>query len=827
MNYWIFRFIFVGLLILFLYMSKFYTLSDSVISTIKTLQEQLWKLINSSPSYSFVREPLPVFYLLLARYSNQDVRITGNDVKRYLGNLGFDYPTDRDDLLDNFPKSCEKVLIREKEIFKPFFELITDGCYGESKEECTGVITHGLYKYIHKELVEFFISKYSDLSHSVCVLPEDVMFNLFYECNDDGNEDCLSSSAPVYIPFSGSSSYFLYAMEERHSFMDHCYNEEPNENLAFMAKVRMNAWGYPSKIVSHSDPASFTESDPLKKWDWAKDWAMVSIPPFGLKVKQKGENGHIDEIDVAEFLINRFLEDENIRTAYLVLPLSFCYSPSFEHLRKKVVENKYLRGVVEIPAKSFKTTSIATVMISLNKYGSDAIDFGDINKKNGNGFLDTIKVDNSAIVSNNYLIVPSLYMDKELVLKDGQVAMALGDIVEISKSVKLTSSEEIIILDDSDFCNSTDDLFAERNLQHGLPQDNMKCYSGRCLVLKKRLNGIAVCPVEGNFATSPSCLVLKMKDDMTMSLNYFAHCLLECGQIGTISSYGVQLNKTIAELMLNVKLPLYATSNMQEASMVTLKDQYIQRKEREFRTEMERYGIRAASSDLNHMLAPTYSRIKNILNRFEDGDKSLVESIRDNMDYMNRMIKHAGIDFNSYQPALKELEINKFFQEHIDACRNLCTTSFQVNYTTSMDDDTTISIDDDMFKYLLDTILENVYRHGFEEREIAGGMVHISTTPTLIDDNPYLLLSIANNGKPLSEDFSIEKFIGRGECCGETKHTGLGGYHIYHIVKSHNGYMNITGTSAWPVIYEILIPITNSFEDENLLLTYDNRANCI
>jgi hypothetical protein len=29
---------------------------------------------------------------------------------------------------------------------------------------------------------------------------------------------------------------------------------------------------------------------------------------------------------------------------------------------------------------------------------------------------------------------------------------------------------------------------------------------------------------------------------------------------------------------------------MQEALMVTLKDQYIQRKEREFRTEMERYG---------------------------------------------------------------------------------------------------------------------------------------------------------------------------------------------------------------------------------------------
>lgn len=810
-------------------MSNFYTLSDSVVSTVKTLQKQLWELINSSPSYSFVREPLPVFYLLLARYSNQDVRITENDVKRYLGNLGFDYPTDRDDLLDNFPKSCEKVLIREKEIFEPFFELITDGCYGESEEECTGVITHGLYKYIHKELVEFFISKYSDLSHSVCVLPEDVMFNLFYECNDDGNEDCLSSSAPVYIPFSGSSSYFLYAMEERLSFMDHCYNEEPNEDLAFMAKIRMNAWGYPSKIVSHSDPASFTESDPLKKWDWAKDWAMISTPPFGLKVKQKDENGHVKEIDVAEFLINRFLDDENIRTAYLVLPLSFCYSPAFEHLRKRIVENKYLRGVVEIPAKSFKTTSIATVLISLNKYGSDAIGFGDINKKKDNDDLDTIKVDNSSIVSNNYLIVPSLYMDKELVLKDGQIAMLLADIVEISEPIKPTSPEKVIILDDTDFISSTDDLFAERKLQSGSPQDNMKFYSGRCLVLKKRLNGIALCPIEGTFATNPGCLVLSMKGDVTMSLNYLAHSLFECEQIRAISSYGVQLNKTIAELMLNVKLPIYATPNMQETSMVTLKDLYIQRKEREFRTEMERYGIRAASSDLNHMLGPTYLQINSILNQLEkEGkDQSLVESIRNNIAYMNRMIKHTGIDFNSYQLTCDEVRINDFFQKYVETCKNLSKISFQMEYTTNIHKGSTICIDEDLFRYLLDTILENVYRHGFEQKEVLGAMVQISTTPTLIDGKPYLLLSIANNGKPFPEGFTIEKFIGRGECSGNTKNTGLGGYHIYHIIKSHNGFLNITGTSAWPVIYEILIPMEDIFDDETKLLNYENRANCI
>lgn len=810
-------------------MSKFYTLSDSVVSTIKTLQEQLWKLVNSSPSYSFVREPLPVFYLLLARYSNQDIRITEDNVNRYLGNLGFGYPTDRDDLLDNFPESCKKVLVREKEIFEPFFELITDG-YDGSDEEYTGVITHGLYKYIHKELVEFFITKYSELSHFECIHPKDVLDMLWESFAWDDNECDYENNCPVYVPFSGLSSYFLNAEEEHLSFMSHCHNEEPNENWAFMAKVRLNAWGYPSRIVSHADPVKFSEGDPLREWDWAKEWAMVSIPPFGLKVKRLNESGRIEEIDVAEFLINRFIDDENIHTAYLVLPLSFCYSPTFEHLRKKIVDNKYLRRVVEIPAKSFKATSIATVMISLNKYGSgETIDFGEMNKRNDKGILDTIKIGNSLVLDNDYLIVPSLYINEELVLKDGQVVMALRDVVNICQPMKASSSEEIIVLDNTNFINSTDELFAERRLQYGLPQDNMRSYSGRCLVLKKQLNGIALCPVEGTFATNIHNSVLSLKEGVTMSLNYLAHCLLESEQIKAISSYGALMNKTIVQLMLNVKLPIYATPNMQEALMVTLKDQYIQRKEREFRTEMERYGIRAASSDLNHMLGPTYLQIHSILNQLEKegDDKSLVESIRNNVAYMSRMIKHTGIDFNSYQPICTEVRINDFFHKYVEACRNLSKISFQMDCTTNTHKGSTFCIDEDLFRYLLDTILENVYRHGFEQKETLGAMVHISTTPTLIDEKPYLLLSIANNGKPFPKGFTIEKFIGRGECSGNTKNTGLGGYHIYHIIKRHNGFLNITGTSAWPVIYEILIPMEDMFDDETKLLSYENRANCI
>jgi type I restriction enzyme M protein len=809
-------------------MSAFYTLSDSVVSDIKFVSNKLWEIINSSPSYSFVKEPLPVFFLLLARYANQDVIISEDKVNRYVTNLSFEYGSDRDDLLNNFPDTCEKVLIREKDVFERFFDFITNECYDAQENKGIGVITHGYYKYLHRELVEFFISKYSEYSDFECVYPSKILNDLWRICADDNEHSYLDNTA-VYVPFSGLASYFLNAEEDNTSFMNHCYNEEPNENLSFIAKVRLNAWGYPSRIASHANPVNNMESDPLKQWGWATNWAMVSIPPFGLKVKQEDEYGNVNEIDVAEFLINRFLKDEKINSAYLVLPLSFCYSSLFTNLRKMIVDNKYLCEVIEIPAKSFKTTTIATVIISLKKYGYDTVSFGHLDKRDDKGNLDLHETSIQSIVDNSYLIAPSLYNDEELVLKDGQTAMTLGELVDIMEPIKESIGGEVCILKDSDFINSTDELFVERIQQYDLPGDNMKIYSGKCLVIKKRLNGVPICPIEGTFATSADSLVLSLKENASISMTYLAYCMLNSEKINVISSYGARLSSSLVQLMLNVKLPILLSANKQNALMKSFKDEFILREEREFRKEMERYGIRAASSDLNHILGPTHLEIKRVLNQLDKDGKghSEIESIRGNVAYMFRMIKYAGIDFNNYKPALSEIGIYDFLNEHLEACKNRYITTFEIDYVNFIDNYSTFMIDVDMFKYLLDTILDNVYKHGFEQKEVPGAMVRISSSPTLIDEKPYLLISIANNGKPFAEDFTIEKFIGRGECCGNTKNTGLGGYHTYHIIKKHDGFLNLTGTSAWPVIYEILLPIEDSFEDNAKLSDYENRTNCI
>ena len=97
-----------------------------------------------------------------------------------------------------------------------------------------------------------------------------------------------------------------------------------------------------------------------------------------------------------------------------------------------------------------------------------------------------------------------------------------------------------------------------------------------------------------------------------------------------------------------------------------------------------------------------------------------------------------------------------------------------------------------------------------------------------MDEKKFVLLSVANNGKPFPKDFSIEKYISRGEFCGESGRTGLGGNHIYNITKAHKGFINLTNDGEWNVIVEILLPVAY-YNDccTDKFMTYGHAKECL
>ena len=133
-----------------------------------------------------------------------------------------------------------------------------------------------------------------------------------------------------------------------------------------------------------------------------------------------------------------------------------------------------------------------------------------------------------------------------------------------------------------------------------------------------------------------------------------------------------------------------------------------------------------------------------------------------------------------------------------------------------------------MFRVLFDAVLRNAYKHGFYAQGSPNNKVEITTSFVRKEDGEYILVEFANNGVPFPEGFDIRQFVKRGAFAGDTGNTGLGGYHVYSIVKRHKGYINLTDSKAWPVIIEVLIPVELYGEmDTDKFVDYGNAESCI
>ena len=86
---------------------------------------------------------------------------------------------------------------------------------------------------------------------------------------------------------------------------------------------------------------------------------------------------------------------------------------------------------------------------------------------------------------------------------------------------------------------------------------------------------------------------------------------------------------------------------------------------------------------------------------------------------------------------------------------------------------------------ILNTIIDNAKKHGFEEKSIDKPEIHIEASL----NGGYVLLKICNNGTPI--EITTEEYRTRGVFSGITGHTGIGGYQISKYAELQGGYVEI------------------------------------
>lgn len=626
----------------------------------------LWDILSHAKNYSFAKDPLPVFYLLHAAFCDYDLYATQNRLYLCYSNFSYSNHSIRGAILDLFPYDYGENFVMDEDwlVFDDFCNLLNRGEIGNDSAyfEVRGYA----YKQVHPFVIEFFIKKFIQ-SYSTKYELSEIFINKIWERINDYED----ASSNCYIPYAGLSSIAIHDINQSYTSNRIGYNCEENDpRISLISKIRLCAHGHNPELIKTSSEITLNGFD-LGPWS-NSDIHMVSVPPFGLKIKKENSNGKIILIDVAEDLITKFLEDNRLNSAYLVLPMNFTKDPKLKDIRQKLVDGKLIKSIDFIPEGSFMTSSTAGILIVLDKKNdSNTIKFVFDEGKYSD-------VSYEEIVNNDFILNPKLYFSN-------------------------TKTDE--------------------------------------------------------------------------------------------SKFSYHLNRVIWE-----PSPIPVEENKQEGTNI--------------------------SSDLIHCLGPIFNRINCALDVNSDNED--FKLVKDNISYMARVIKAFGADFSSYRTNKNEIGVNEFFNEYYSSLLNCNRSIFKIEYNSKLSDDTTFDVDEDVMRIMFDTILDNAYRHGFKKAKNIDARVGISTSCKRVNGKDYVLIEVANNGLPFPHDLTFEKFITRGEFCGENGHTGLGGNHIYNIVKLHDGYLNITKSAKWNIIFDILIPIEYiSDEDIDNITDYENEDWCV
>ena len=229
--------------------------------------------------------------------------------------------------------------------------------------------------------------------------------------------------------------------------------------------------------------------------------------------------------------------------------------------------------------------------------------------------------------------------------------------------------------------------------------------------------------------------------------------------------------------------------------------------------------------NLSHTIGSPASRIQSLLGNLQDmctedhEISSRLKKIADNFDYIIRIIDSTSKDFSNFDDPLKEMRILPILESFISSFSSLPFGIDPMINKERIDSDTRVKIDKTLFSVMMDNILRNAHRHGFDKKVSSENKVSIELDVVQYEGVDHLMLSVRNNGKKMEEGFSVYDYISRGKHGKRTGNTGQGGYDIYQIVKKFNGYLGLRSDDQWNFIIDILIPVIGT-DSETLNTPY-------
>ena len=650
----------------------------------------------------------------------------------------------------------------------------------------------------------------------------------------------------VFDPFCGTAS-IVYEISKIGD-LPHFSGQELNFRTSLFSRVFTEALYGHDKCISNVDS--------IVNWSDLHYDAVISCPPMGLLISR-------EQLLLAERITPnspcRCLEDiilsrpfycNNAQLTVTHLPLSFCFKRGRNYeLRKELIENNLVDTIIELPKGILYSTGVSSIILICKRGRSSEDPIKFIQAKEyflGNRakrtfdyerFLEMIEGDRDDIVEisiaeiqqNDYNLESSLYNNVNFKLEENQKVVRLEELISsvagerVSReSVNRLVEHKFLSADFIEVLLNKDKHTILSNFTNNLPYFEIKSSNDEFLLSFSSVNDgrYGIKTGTTGFLYPSNVNVYKINTDIVTPA-YLVYLLI---------NNQVLKNKNLY-LSGYMKLPIVIDSLEKQKELINREIQiYNQKVEEERMADALRLGVKQNVSDLEHMLGTTQERIGKIFTRLEkvtpevDSYQKLVKSLKDNVEYMNRIIKfnNANIDSRSFN--LKEDNIVDFINDYVDAWRNYGGECFEISINNLLSNSVKLHIDKSLLTVMLDSILNNAKRHGFHKRKnyTDHNIVQINLSLVEYNTKPYLLLSVVNNGDAMADTFTINDYISKGRYSSITGRSGLGGYHVYQIVKGHNGFLYLDKNKVWNLIVDLLFPIDSQVQDN--ILIYENEC---
>jgi signal transduction histidine kinase len=758
---------------------------------VKSSTSRFFETINQG-DYSFVENPVPVFYVLFAYYNRMRLLIRKTDV------TDFDIIPEHIDrsFYHELKQHAEPAMIKYEETFSDLIAYM---------EMYAGIDYEGIVESLVSELSRSN-GKFSNCSFSKEFM--EVIATLIFRANGDIRQ--------IIEAYGGCGSAQMMQVDHSRESFDWITSYNPDAECRLIAGVRTYIHRLFECDIYHRDPLTVLNDleCSLLLYNSPNTWSAETIND----------------------LIHIFLHHSDCDTAAVLhLPAKFCYAPEYNDARCAIVEANVLSTVILLPNNVCDNLKESSVLVCLEKlpqideilfidarqYVSDNGEFrgfelsDDIWKAKSPSSLKpkfpecfiSKKVNAPESGVEIHLIHPLLFITENLnKSSEDYVEVKPSSLFSFSHGMSDFSCKSGFVITDNCFADTQDKLFESLSpKEQNIPEGYVK-HVGKSLVISTRYQRfeLAVIVSDIEFYTSREDIVLSFNGPLGAGADimYFAHYFMARPGLHALILWFDSYNSLEGFFKL-VKLPVLYDEDDRHEYVEALRRTYLQKQN----TEDE---IQKATSDLRHILGVTFGTISDRIKYLKDAglpESAITDLIKieHNVNYIGRAIDSFSNDFLVSNK--KSQKMHAFISEYVSSWESLGREGFKLEFISNLSDDICADLDKDQIYIMLDTILENARRHGFGKVKREGNLVQMILDYTEYDGKDYIAIKIQNNGHRLPDDFTIDCYIRKGAFAGKYGRSGIGGYHVARITQQHKGYLSVYSDDSWGAIVEVLIPV--------------------